>query len=80
LEGEAEVRRKLRERQAEEAMHWGAFDMLRRHPSEENARAAKRAFLTLAKLYHPDQGGSHERFIRLKDADDRAKAACGRAA
>ncbi len=47
---------------------------MRRQPCEENARAAKRAFLTLAKLYHPDQGGTHDGFLRLKDAYDRAKA------
>jgi hypothetical protein len=67
---------KLRlERLAEEAVHWRAFDQLRLHPSEENARIAKRAFLTLAKRHHPDQGGTHQDFLRLKDAYDRAVAA-----
>ena len=56
-------------------MHWQAFDRLRCHPSEENAQAAKRAFLTLASGMHPDQGGTHQEFLRLKDAYDRALAA-----
>jgi hypothetical protein len=68
-----EAERKRREAEAELARHWQAFDLLRRHPSEENAHAAKRAFLTLAKHHHPDQGGSHHDFLRLKDAYDRAK-------
>jgi hypothetical protein len=71
----AEAVRKQRDRQAEEAMHWLAFDRLRRQPGDENAQAAKRAFLLLAKRYHPDAGGSHRDFLRLKDAYDRAKAA-----
>ena len=56
-------------------MHWQAFDRLRWHPSEEKAHAAKRAFLILAKRHHPDQGGTHQEFLRLKDAYDQALAA-----
>jgi hypothetical protein len=67
-----EAERKKRDQQAEETMHWQAFDLLRRQPSAENATTAKRAFLTLAKRHHPDQGGSHDDFLRLKDAYDRA--------
>lgn len=76
----AEAERQRRERLAEEAIHWQAFDRLRQHPSEENARAAKRAFVTLAKRHHPDQGGTHQDFLRLKDAYDRALAAWRRLA
>jgi hypothetical protein len=69
-----EAERQRREAEAELARHWQAFDLLRHHPSEENAQGAKRAFLTLAKHHHPDQGGSHHDFLRLKDAYDRARA------
>jgi hypothetical protein len=69
-----EAERKRREEEVELARHWHAFELLRRQPSEENAQAAKRAFLTLAKRHHPDQGGSHDDFLRLKDTYDRAKA------
>ena len=47
------------------------MERLRRYPTEENTRAAKRAFLWLAKRHHPDQGGSHQGFLRVKDAYDR---------
>ena len=67
-----EAERRKREQQAEEAIYWQSFERLRRHPTEENAKAAKRAFLFLAKRYHPDQGGSHHDFLRVKDAYDRA--------
>ena len=63
-----------REQQAEEALYWQSFERLRRYPTEENAKAAKRAFLFLAKRHHPDQGGSHAEFLRLKDTYDRALA------
>jgi ABC-type bacteriocin/lantibiotic exporter with double-glycine peptidase domain len=69
-----EAERKRREQEAELARHWHAFELLRRHPSAENAQAAKRAFLTLAKHHHPDQGGSHQDFLRLKDTYDRARS------
>jgi hypothetical protein len=39
-----------------------------------NARAAKRAFLFLAKRHHTDQGGTHHDFVCIKDAYDRALA------
>jgi hypothetical protein len=52
----------------------------KRHPTEENARAAKRAFLFLAKRHHPDQGGNHHDFLRLKDAYDRSLAVWRRVA
>jgi hypothetical protein len=71
----ANADRKSRELRAEEVLHWKAFERLRREPSEENARAAKRAFLVLAKRHHPDHGGRHEEFIKLKATYDRALAA-----
>jgi hypothetical protein len=49
-------------------------DFESQNSSEENARIAKRAFLFLAKRHHPDQGGSHHDFLRVKDAYDRARA------
>jgi hypothetical protein len=70
----AEAERRKREQQAEEALYWQSFERLRRYPTEENAKAAKRAFLFLAKRHHPDQGGSHTEFLRLKDTYDRALA------
>jgi hypothetical protein len=76
LEAEQEARR----RRAEEAEHWRAIDRLLRSPSPEHAQAAKRAFRILALRLHPDQGGSHEAFIRLKWAFDRADAAWRRLA
>jgi curved DNA-binding protein CbpA len=76
----AEAERRRHEHEAEEALHWQSFERLRRHPTEENARAAKRAFLFLAKRYHPDQGGSHHDFLRVKDAYDRALAVWRRSA
>jgi hypothetical protein len=63
-----------REQQRKEATYWQCFEVLRRHPTEENARAAKKAYLYLAKLHHPDMGGSHKQFLRVKDAYDRANA------
>jgi hypothetical protein len=54
---QAEAERRKREQQAEEAVNWQTFERLRRHSTDENARAAKRAFLLLAKRHHPDQGG-----------------------
>jgi len=76
----AEAERKKRELAIEEATHWQAMERLRRYPTEENARAAKRAFLWLAKRHHPDHGGSHQGFLRVKDAYDRALDAWRRAA
>ncbi|HKM53642.1 MAG TPA: hypothetical protein VJY33_09525 [Isosphaeraceae bacterium] len=72
---DADAERARRAQLAEERTRWLAFDHLRRNPTEENARAARRAFYTLAKRYHPDQGGTHHDFLRLKDAYDRAVAA-----
>jgi hypothetical protein len=72
---QAEVERKKREQLADEAKQWQAFDRLRRDPTEQNAKEAKRAFLGLAMRHHPDRGGSHDAFLRLKDAYDRALAA-----
>ncbi len=80
LLAQAEAERRKREQQAEQAIYWQSFEQLRRHPTEENARAAKRAFLFLAKRHHPDQGGSHHDFLRLKDAYDRAFAVWRRVA
>jgi hypothetical protein len=68
----AEAERLRREIEMEEAIHWQAIERLRRQPSRENQLQAKRAFRSLAKRYHPDHGGSHEAFIRLGDAYDRA--------
>jgi hypothetical protein len=76
----AEAERKKREQQAEESSYWQTFDQLRRYPTEENAQTAKRAFLFLAKRHHPDQGGTHDGFLRLKNAYDRALAAWRRVA
>jgi aspartate-semialdehyde dehydrogenase len=76
----AETERRKREQQAEETLYWQSFERLRRHPTEENARAAKRAFLFLAKRHHPDQGGGHHDFLRVKDAYDRALAVWRRSA
>ena len=80
LLAQAEAERRKREQQAEEVLYWQCFERLRRHPTEENARAAKRAFLFLAKRHHPDQGGTHHDFLRVKDAYDRALAIWRRAA
>jgi hypothetical protein len=71
----AEANRTKRELAIEQERHWQAIERLRRYPTEENAKAAKRAFLGLAKRHHPDQGGSHQDFLRVKDAYDRALAA-----
>lgn len=71
----AEAKRARRAQLADEMTHRLAFDRLRRNPTEENARAATRAFYALAKRHHPDQGGTHHGFLRLKDAYDRAQAA-----
>jgi hypothetical protein len=79
-QGQVEVRRREREKQAEESHHWQAFRQLLRHPTEENAKVARSAFLFLAKRHHPDQGGTHDGFLRLKDAYDRALAAWRRIA
>ncbi len=76
----AESQRRKREQQAEEAANWQTFERLRRFPTEDNAQVAKRAFRFLAKLHHPDQGGSHDGFLRLKDAYDRALAVWQRVA
>jgi hypothetical protein len=62
-------------RRAEEAEHWQAIERLHHVPSAEHAQAAKRAFRILSLHHHPDQGGSHEAFIRLKAAYDDAAAA-----
>jgi hypothetical protein len=71
----AEAERKRREQRTEEAIHWQAFERLRRDPTEENAKDAKRAFRFLALRLHPDQGGTHNDFIKLRAAYDRALAA-----
>ena len=67
-QAEAEAHRRL----VEEGEHWQAIERLHRHPSAEHAQAAKRAYRTLALRLHPDQGGSHEAFIRLQAAYERA--------
>jgi chromosome segregation ATPase len=72
---EADAERQRRQQGIEEAPHWQAIERLRREPSDENAKAAKRAFLWLARRHHPNSGGSHKGFLRLKDAYDRAVAA-----
>ncbi|APW58622.1 J domain-containing protein [Paludisphaera borealis] len=79
-EQQAEAERRRRERLAEQAEHWQAIERLKRQPSAEHSQAAKRAFRFLALRLHPDQGGSHEEFIRLKDAYERAEAAWRRMA
>ena len=70
----AQAGRRKREQQAEEAIYWQSFERLRHHPTEDNAKAAKRAFPFLAKRHHPDQRGTHHDFLRVKDAYDRALA------
>jgi hypothetical protein len=80
LVAQAEAERKKREHLVEEAIHWQCFERLRRSPSAENAKEAKRAFLYLAKRHHPDAGGTHHDFLRLKDAYDRALAVWQRVA
>lgn len=60
-----------RRRRAEEAEHWRAIERLHQEPSADHAHAAKRAYRFLAMRLHPDQGGTHEAFIRLKAAYDR---------
>jgi hypothetical protein len=77
---QVEAERKKREHQTEEAIYWQSFERLRRYPTEENARATKRAFLFLTKRHHPDQGGTHHYFVSVKDAYDRASAAWRRVA
>jgi hypothetical protein len=76
IEAERQLRQQAEEearrRWAEEAELWRAIEQLRQHPTAENAKAAKRAFRILALRLHPDQGGSHEAFIRLKQAYERA--------
>lgn len=67
-------------RHVEEAEHWQAIERLHRTPSAEHAQMAKRAFRMLALRLHPDQGGSHEAFIRLKTAYERATDALRRRA
>jgi hypothetical protein len=77
---QAAAERRRREQMAEQAEHWQAIDRLRHTPSADNAQAAKRAFRFLALRLHPDQGGTHLEFVRLKDAYDRAMAVWRRAA
>ena len=70
----SEAERKKREYAAEESVYWQTFARLRQHPTEDNAKTAKRAFLVLAKRHHPDHGGSHHDFLRVKDSYDKALA------
>ena len=77
---QAKAERKQRGQQAEELLYWESFERLRHQPTEENPRAAKRAFDFLTKRSHPDQGGTHEGFLRLKDSADRGLAAFRHAA
>jgi hypothetical protein len=65
---QAEAERKKRGQQAEKVLYWESFERLRHHLTEENARAAKWAFDFLVKRHQPDQGGTDEGFLRLKDA------------
>ncbi len=74
LLAQAEAEHRKREQQAEEALHWHCFKRLRRSPTEENAKAARRAFLFLAKRHHPDAGGRHDDFLHVKAAYARALA------
>jgi len=76
----AETELRKQDQQAEEAVYWQCFERLRFNPTAENATAAKRAFLFLVKRHHPDQGGSHHDFLRVKDAYDRALAVWRRTA
>ena len=76
----AEAQRKKRGRQAEALLYWENFECLRHWPAEENARAAMRALNFLIKRHQPDQGGTHEAFLRPEDAYDQAAAAFRHAA
>lgn len=76
----AEAERRRRDQEIEESAHWQAIERLRHRPTPENAQVAKRAYLWLAKRHHPDQGGSHQAFLRVKDAYDKAQAAWRRIA
>ena len=67
-----EAMRKEEAQRAEEAIHWQAIQQLRRIPTPENALAAKRAFRVLALRYHPDHGGSHQGFLKLKETYEAA--------
>ena len=69
------TRNQERQRIAEEASHWQAIERLRREPTEENARSGTRVFLWLAKRHRPDQGGTNQGFLRVKDDCDLALAA-----
>lgn len=77
---QAEAERQRRQLLAEQAGYWQTIERLRRQPTAEHAKEAKRAFRFLAMRLHPDQGGTHEDFIRLKDAYERAEAAWRRIA
>jgi hypothetical protein len=61
-------------------LYWESSEWLRHQPTEENATTTKRAFDFLTKRHQPDQGGTHDGFLRLKDAYDRAMAAFRHAA
>jgi hypothetical protein len=67
-----EAARREQAQRAEEAIHWRAIERLRRSPTPENAAAAKHAFRVLALRYHPDHGGSHQGFLKLKETYDAA--------
>ena len=70
----AEAARLKREQELEEAMHWQAFDRMAAIRRRKTPGKPRRAFRWLAKRHHPDQGGSHQSFLRVKDAYDRAVA------
>jgi hypothetical protein len=57
---------------------WPAFDACIMDPTPENRDAARAAYRELAKVHHPDAGGSHEDFVALKRAYDEAMTACRR--
>ena len=71
----AEAERERRERAIEEVANWRAIERPGRDPTEKYARPARRTFLRLAGIHHPDSGGSHPGFLRVKDAYDRTPAA-----
>lgn len=57
----------------EETVQWEAIERLYHQPNAENFKAAKRAYRLLAMRLHPDQGGSHEAFIKLQAVFERAE-------
>ena len=54
--------------------HTGSGSISRAADRSRHPARPSRAFLFLAKRHHPDQGGEHHDFLRVKHAYDRAFA------